>query len=132
MSGRDDQDRESAIAAGREGVWTLAAAPAVWALHFLGCYVLAAVWCARAGRAASLDEARAWIGVLTLLALAMLGVLAWRGWRRSRHGGGHGRSGDSIADRHRFLGWVALALAALAAVAVLYAAAVVVLVETCA
>src|SRR5690606_36192532 len=36
---------DPAVAAAREGVWTLAAAPAVWALHFLACYVVAAVWC---------------------------------------------------------------------------------------
>lgn len=124
-----DQD---AAAAGREGVWTLTAAPAVWALHFLSCYVLAAVWCARAGRDAPLGDARGWIGGLTLLALGVLALLAVRGWRRSRHAGGRSRSGDGAADRHRFLGWLALALASLAAVGVLYAATVVLLVEGCA
>jgi hypothetical protein len=123
---------DAGSAAGREGVWTLAAAPAAWALHFLACYVVAAVWCARAGRAAPLGEARTWIAVLTLLALALLGWLALRGWRRLRFQGGGRHDGDSEGDRHRFLGLVAVLLAALAALAVLYAAAVAAFVGSCA
>src|SRR5690606_25935563 len=89
MSERMQGDRhEPAVIAAREGVWTLTAAPAVWALHFLACYVLAAVWCARAGRHADLGSARGWIALLTVAALLLLAWLAWRGWRRMRYQGG--------------------------------------------
>jgi len=123
---------DPAVAAAREGVWTLAAAPAVWALHFLACYVVAAVWCARAGRDAPLGEARWWIAGATAAALALLGWLGWRGWRRLRYRGGGRHDRDAIGDRHRFLGQVALLLASLAALAVLYAAAVVLIIGSCA
>ena len=33
-----------------ETLWTLFTAPVVWAAHFLVCYVLAAVWCAKRGK----------------------------------------------------------------------------------
>ena len=32
-----------------ESLWTLFTAPVVWAVHFLVCYVLAAVCCAKRG-----------------------------------------------------------------------------------
>ena len=56
----------------RSGVWVLAAAPAVWALHFLASYVLAAVWCARAGRDAALGAAAVAVVLVTVLALGVL------------------------------------------------------------
>lgn len=133
MSGRMQGDRhEPAVIAAREGVWTLTAAPAVWALHFLACYVLAAVWCARAGRHADLGSARGWIALLTVAALLLLAWLAWRGWRRMHYQGGGRHDGDSVGDRHRFLGLVALLLAALSALAVCYTAAVAAFVRSCA
>lgn len=133
MSGPAASPRhDPAVAAAREGVWTLTAAPAVWALHFLACYVLAAVWCARAGRDAALGGARGWIALLSVAALAVLAWLAHRGWRRMRYQGGGRHDGDSVGDRHRFLGMVALLLAALSTVAVLYTAAVAAFVRSCA
>lgn len=123
---------DPAVAAAREGVWTLTAAPAVWALHFLACYVLAAVWCARAGRDAPLGSARGWVAFLTVAALLLLAWLAWRGWQRLNYLGGGRHDGDTVGDRHRFLGLVALLLAALSTLAVLYTAAVVAFVRSCA
>lgn len=113
-------------------MWTLSAAPTVWAVHFLACYALAAVWCARAGRSAPLGEARGWIGVLTLGALVLLGWLGLRAWRRARAACAVQHALDSTRARDRFMAWIALLLALLAALAVLYAAAAAVLIGTCA
>ena len=35
-----------------ESLWAMIVAPTIWAVHFLACYILAAIWCAKAGRAA--------------------------------------------------------------------------------
>ena len=43
----------------RESFWRLTSAPAIWAPHFMLCYVTAAIWCAKAaGPDGSLAGAR--------------------------------------------------------------------------
>ncbi|WP_261335435.1 hypothetical protein [Rhizobium leguminosarum] len=71
-----------------ETLWTLFTGPAVWALHFLVCYVAAAVYCAKASEVAfSFGMLRFTLSIVTVLALlAILGAawLAWRQWARQR------------------------------------------------
>ena len=44
--------------------------PTIWAVHFLLCYIVAAVHCAKMGLpAADLGPVRVWVAVVTLLAL---------------------------------------------------------------
>jgi len=130
-----------ATARGRDSAWALTHAPALWALHFLACYGIAAVWCAKAGRAAALGDARAWVLLVTVLALAALAALAWRALRRRRaavpgllrHTSGADADGEAGAlQQQRFMGTVTALLCALSAVGVLYAALVVALIGGCA
>jgi hypothetical protein len=106
-----------------ESLWFVAAAPAVWAVHFLASYVTAAVWCAKfAPPGGSLAPVQKAIGVYTALALAAIGWVGWRGLRRHRRGAPPPPHADDTAGgRHRFLGYAALLLAGLSAVAVVYA-----------
>jgi hypothetical protein len=109
-----------------ESLWMLAAAPALWAAHFLACYITAAVWCAKAGGAAALlGPVRTLFGVYTIVALAGVALVGRYGWRRHRFDPETtSHDFDSPGDRHRFLGFATLLLSGLGAVATLYTASV--------
>ena len=62
-------------------LWHVIAAPIVWALHFLFCYVWAAIYCEKLGRGASLDEPRVAVVVATVVALALIGLSTLSLWR---------------------------------------------------
>ena len=112
--------------------WTLIAGPTSWALHFLACYVLASVWCAKMSRVATLGEARIALWVLTVLALLVIGWFGWRGWHVHRQGRARLPHDDaSAADRSRFLGFASLLLCGLSAVAVVYSALAIAIIGDC-
>lgn len=115
-----------------DSLWWLAASPAIWCAHLLVCYPAAAIWCAKAGRDASLDEIRWLIAAVTALALAAIAVIGWRGMRRHRVGvGPRTHEHDTPEDRHRFLGLAMILLSGLAAVGVIFVALPAVFMETC-
>jgi hypothetical protein len=120
----------------------LTIAPAIWAAHFLFCYITAAVWCAKfAGPGGSLENVRNAVALCTVLALAGIAVVGWEGFRRhsftstpaDTRGGTEVTTHDldTPEDRHRFLGFATLLLAGLSAVAVLYVALAATFFETC-
>lgn len=117
----------------QESLWLLTISPTIWAVHFLACYITAAVWCAKvAGREGSLSEVRLAIAAYTAVALAGIALTGWHGWRRHRHGTATvPHDFDTREDRHRFLGFATLLLSGLSVVGVLYAALVAVFFETC-
>jgi hypothetical protein len=117
----------------KESLWSLAASPLIWAVHFLLSYATAAVWCAKfAGSSGSLMTARIAIGFYTVLALAGIALIARRGWRRHTFDGStSSHDFDSKEDRHRFLGFATFLLSGLSAIGVIYAALVPVFLETC-
>lgn len=116
-----------------QSLWMLAASPIIWAAHFLLSYITASIWCAKlAGPEKSLWEVRVAIMVYTALALLGIGFIGWVGHRR--HSYGHAslpHDADTAEDRHRFLGFATLLLSGLSAVAVIYAALVVVFIRSC-
>lgn len=116
-----------------DSIWMLALSPTIWALHFMLCYVTAAIWCAKHPEsAAGFDTIRLTIGIYTGVAVAAIGFVGWLGWRAHRLGGGHTpHAADSPLDRHRFLGFATFLLSALSAVAVVFAGLVAVFVENC-
>ncbi len=117
----------------RESLWILTVSPAIWAAHFLLCYLTAAVWCAKlAGRDASLGGVRWAVAVYTVIALAGILVTAWKGYLRHEHGtAAVPHDFDTPADRHRFLCFATLLLSGLSAVAVVYAALAAVFIGSC-
>lgn len=117
----------------RERLWRLAVSPSIWAAHFLLCYATAAVWCEKyAGPAGSLGSARRAVALYTLAALAGIAYNGWDGRRRSRLGDAtRTLVFDTDEDRHRFLGFATLLLAALSAGAVLYVAGAALAFEDC-
>jgi hypothetical protein len=111
----------------------LTAAPLIWAAHFLLSYASASIWCAKViGFGGSLTTVRTGIALYTALALVGIGIIGWIGYRM--HSLGHAalpHDDDTPEDRQRFLGFATLLLSALSAVAVIYAAVVIVFIERC-
>jgi hypothetical protein len=108
----------------------VAAAPAIWAVHFLASYATVAVWCAKLGASAPLGGARIAVFVYTALALAGLAFVAWRGRRRYAIAGER-TDADSSGSRHRFVGFTLLSLSGLSVVAVVYEAFAAVFIGSC-
>ncbi|MGE0005008.1 MAG: hypothetical protein AB7S92_05405 [Parvibaculaceae bacterium] len=107
-----------------ESLWTLFTAPAVWAVHFLICYVGAAVYCAKQGSiAASFDALRLAIASVTFVALALIALSAWLAWRQWGFGASDPPHDDpSRHDRVLFQGFATLLLSGLSFIAVIYVA----------
>jgi hypothetical protein len=116
-----------------ESLWVLTAAPAMWAGHFVLSYVTAAIWCAKvAGPDGSLGNVRVAIAIYTIIALAGIGLTAWRGFQRhSLEGSTLPHDFDSPRERHRFLGFATLLLSGLSAVAIVYVALAAVFIGSC-
>jgi hypothetical protein len=116
-----------------ESLWLLTVAPAIWLLHFLLCYLTAAIWCAKvAGAGGPLDGVRLAIAGFTAIAVGGILVVGWIGYTRHTYGGSLApHDDDTPEDRHRFLGLATVLLAALSAVAVAFTATVGLFFESC-
>ncbi|MEF2070221.1 hypothetical protein [Consotaella aegiceratis] len=119
----------------RDNVWTLIAAPGVWALHFVASYGLAASVCApNAMLFESIAGTRLIIGVLTVAALGIIGfgfgfARALREWRG--HGGGTRHDLDTPENRERFLEFSTVLLAGLSLIGVVFNVLPVLLISDC-
>lgn len=107
-----------------ETLWTLFTAPVVWALHFLICYVSAAIYCAKPALFPfGFDAIRMGIALATIAALLLIllsGVLAWRQWGFGTHDPPH--DDPTGHDRRLFQGFATLLLSGLSFVAIIYVA----------
>jgi len=104
-------------------LWALALPPTVWALHFLLCYGVAAVRCAKSVPLDSIDDVRGFIAAATAVALLLVLGSGYVAWAQSRIPGDpppHQDSSDE--DRSRFVAVSTLLLAALSAVAIIFTA----------
>jgi hypothetical protein len=117
----------------KENLWLLAVSPTIWTVHFLLCYVTAAIWCAKFdGAQTTLSVVRIAIALYTALALVGIGLNGWAGWSRHRYGSETTpHDFDSSEDRHRFLGFATLLLSAMSAIATLFVAMVAFFFEDC-
>jgi heme/copper-type cytochrome/quinol oxidase subunit 2 len=133
MTGRIESETKRETGSGTDLLHVIAA-PIVWALHFLFCYVYAAIYCEKAGRAASLDQPTLTVAVASTVALALIGwstLSLWRVRGRSLTDNDFEFEHNTPEERHRFLSHVALMLCVLSAVAVLYVAIPMLYLETC-
>jgi hypothetical protein len=118
----------------RSSLWLLTIGPAIWTAHLLLCYATATIWCAKFTTSGGpLGGARTAIAWYTAAALVGIALVGWEGFRRHHYGGAEATTHDldSPEDRHRFLGFAALLLSGLSAVAVLYAALAATYFDTC-
>ena len=129
-----DTDQPKAPAGREETLWLLAFAPLMWMVYFLLCYVTAAIWCEKVvGRSGSLDGARLAIALYTIATLIGIGLVIWRGYNKHRFGTGElPHDADSASDRHRFLGFATVLIGGLSAVATVYTALTILLIDSCA
>jgi hypothetical protein len=133
MSNRIESEVERETGSGTD-LWRVVFSPVVWALHFLFCYVYAAIYCEKAGRAAPLDQPRLVVVAATLVALAAIAVSThglWRVHARSLTEDDFEYEHNTPEERHRFLSHVALMLSLLSGVAVLYVAIPMLYLSTC-
>lgn len=117
----------------RDSLWSLIAGPTIWAVHFLFCYISAAIFCAKVGDPASFATLRLVIGGATLIALAgiaVAGVQAVDDWRRALNAE-WAADADTIDMRRRFVGRAAFLLSGLSGIAVLYVGMTVLFVSSC-
>ncbi len=107
-----------------ESMWTLFTAPVVWAVHFLLCYVGAAIFCEKPHLLrGDFNNLRIAIGVLTALALATIVLSAALAYRQWGFGTGDPPHDDPTRrDRLLFQGYATLLLSGLSFVAVIYTA----------
>ncbi len=107
-----------------ESLWTLFTGPVVWALHFLACYVGAAIFCEKPQLFGNdFNNLRMGIAVLTLLALGMIVLAAILAWRQWGFGTGDPPHDDPTRrDRLLFQGYATLLLSGLSFVAVIFTA----------
>lgn len=117
----------------RDGLWRLAASPTIWAVHFVICYGVAAVWCAKYAKPDEpLTPIRIAIAAFTAAALVGVVFFGWSGYRRHRLPGGDlPHDADTPEDRHRFLGFATLLLSGLSGIAILFEAMVAIFVRSC-
>lgn len=114
-------------------LWTLFTGPAIWAVHFLVCYVWAAIYCAKAAEEESgMAVVRGGIGAATVVALVLIavgGYLAWRQWGFGVEDPPH----DAPTRRSRglFQGFSTLLLSALSFVAVIFTALPALFIQAC-
>ena len=111
----------------------VAAPPALFITHFVVAYALASVWCAKmAGADGRLGGAVLPFVAITVAALGGVLWVGWHGYRRHSFGSeAVPHDMDTPGDRHRFLGFSTFLLAALSAIATIFAALVVVFFEDC-
>jgi hypothetical protein len=116
-----------------ESLWAMIVAPTIWAVHFLACYILAAIFCTKAGPSADLLTVRWWVAGFTVVALAGIAVCAIQAFRLGHfmEGKAAPHDADTIQDRRRFLAYATLLLSALSFVATLFVALPAVFVAGC-
>ena len=115
-----------------QSLWALTVGPTIWAGHFLASYIGAAVWCGSAGARARFGAAMVVFAAGTVLALAAVALVGWRGWVRYNHGEAvPSHHKDTPGDRHRFLGLATLLLAVLSALSIAYTAMAVAMLRGC-
>lgn len=116
-----------------ESLWTLFTAPVVWAVHFLACYIGAAIFCEKPGIVGTdFDNLRLAIAGFTAICLAMIivsAVLAWRQWGFGMGDPPHDEA--TRQDRLSFQGYSTLLLSGLSFVAVIFTAMPAIFVTEC-
>ena len=115
-------------------IWWMTLGPTIWAVHFLVCYVGAAIYCAKWRPAqGAIDPVQLYVLAVTLPALA--GIALSGAWAYRRGGFEEDtqppHDADTTEDRERFLGLSTLLLSGLSFVATVYTALPAILAASC-
>ena len=117
----------------RDSLWSLIAGPTIWAVHFLFCYIAAAIYCAKFGTIGGFGWLRGAIIIATLIALAGIaraGIQAVDDWRQAVNAL-WSTDTNSLDMRRRFVGRAAFLLSGLSGIAVIYVGMTVLFISSC-
>jgi hypothetical protein len=117
----------------KDNILLLTLGPLIWAAHLLLSYATASVWCGKVvGLGGTLGPIHSVIIVYTIVGVAATALVASIGYRRHRQNDmALPHDDDTPEDRHRFLGFATFLLAALSAVAIVYAGFVIIFFRSC-
>ncbi|OWU66526.1 hypothetical protein [Marinibacterium profundimaris] len=104
--------------------------PLIWAGHFVICYGLVAVTCAKDWDIATIRAGLLGFSGAALLAIAWVGWTSWRQWNPRETGDFVNRRGRS-EDRHHFLGHAAFLLSIIAVIGVIFVSLPLVMLDSC-
>lgn len=114
----------------RHSLWLLALSPVVWSLHFTAVYITAAIWCAKFP-GTDLLKVRHLTAIYTVIALAVVSMQVFYGYRKHRSSDTHAHHKDSLEGRERFLGLTQLLISGLSFLAITYNAYAVYVFRSC-
>jgi hypothetical protein len=112
-------------------LWPILFGPTIWALHFLVCYVFAAVFCAKAEPSADFFPVRLVVAAATALALAAIAFVGFLGYRQWAIEHDVRQDQPTDVDRRQLLGQATILLCGLSALAVVYGALPAVFIASC-
>jgi hypothetical protein len=130
---RNEDTDSKATRESNQSLWLLVASPAIWAVHFLSCYLTVAIWCAKISeRDGPLGTARLAVGIYTAIALVGILIVGWLGLGRYGVSSSPGPyDADTPEDRHRFLGFATVLLSSLSALATIFVSLAAVFIQWC-
>ena len=135
MAESPERDELESWAEERDNLWSIALGPLIWVAHFVLTYAGASVLCAKLAfeQDWAMPFLRISIAVITLLALAGIGWVALRSWRRWNYLHDYDYVHDEAfeEDRHEFLGHAAFLLAGVSFIGVIYVALPAIYVAEC-
>ncbi|WP_081613853.1 transmembrane prediction [Rhodopirellula sallentina] len=116
----------------RERVWWIAIAPSLWAIHFLACYLSAAIWCEKFSSERGNTTLHGLVALYSLIAIVGILCVAWVSYQTLRRGN-HAvpYNFDDPAERTHFLSFTAFLLSVLSAIATIFTILAFVLVGGC-
>lgn len=104
----------------------------VWAVHFMFCYIAAAIFCEKGFFGSGFGTLRVTIGIVTALALGLITLAALLAWRQWGFGSGDPpHDSPTRQDRLHFQGYATLLLSALSFVAVIFTALPAIFISEC-
>ena len=124
---REDQKE---FAEEQASLFRITLAPLIWALHFVLCYGLVAVTCAKGWDIGAVRAGLLGASGAALIAIAWVGWAAWRQWNVAQTGDFVNRGGRA-EDRHHFLGHAAFLLAVISLIGVVFVSLPLVLIGGC-
>jgi hypothetical protein len=126
---KPDEETEE-FAEERSSLLKITLGPMIWAAHFVVCYGLVAVTCAKGW---DIETARQGLLLFSVAALASIGWVcrtSWRQWNPRETGDFVNHKGRA-EDRHHFLGHAAFLLSIIALIGVVFVSLPLLMVEGC-
>ena len=126
---RRDEDQKE-FAEEHASLFKITLGPLIWAAHFVACYGLFAVTCAKGW---DIDAVRSGLLVASGAALVGIGWVGWTAWRQWNvaETGDFVNRGGRAEDRHHFLGHAAFLLSVISVVGVVFVSLPLIMIGGC-